>query len=448
MFSCKGFAIVTSLSVLTVLATAGAARADSRVNSLFAEDFARAPQLLHYSRPLSDDSIYALTVTGATWQKCWGPNTLFYMGWLNGGTNRLTGRDVNARLKAVERALNDRDYQSIPSLTSGFTTAQISSNPTLKLADGLALLRTGNADAAFAVLAAPYHTIGRPDPELDFRLRKLAYQAAVQSGHSRFAVSLGLSLVLQPQPVTIPAVPRLPETVVSYLKEQGVDLERIALGILETPTGLRHMDYYTYAAADLICLKPTPDLLPVLFSMLHTGDTYLRARAIVALGSVDYRAARSGDDWTSNILPGNRTEYGLSADQQSSIQSTARDFLKDSNWRLRAAGCLALAFIGGSENHRLLETMVNDRAYVLSPPDRSGMRWLAFPVRVAADMALTRWGEHLTPGGGMVDRNDLAHETRNCSNVTGDTSGLRGTFASVIAVSPADAVLPRPQSPL
>ncbi len=448
MTVCKRLILGASLSLLCATAALRAARADNRVNTLFAAELARAPQLLHYSRPLSDYSIYALTVTGASWQHSWGPQTLFFMGWLNGGTNRLTGRNVNQQLKSVERALTDRDYQSIPSLVSSFKTGQIAANPTLKLADGLALLRTGDPSGAFTVLSAPYHTMGRPDPELDYRLRKLAYQAAVRAGHTRHAISFALSLVLQPQPVTLPAVPRLPQDVVSFLHEQGVDLERVALGILETPTGLRHMDYYTYAAADLICLKPTPDLLPVLFSMLHTGDTYLRARAIVALGSVDYHPSPRGDAWTRNILPGRRVNYGLSADQQNSIESTARQFLKDSNWRLRAAGCLALAFIGGDENHRLLDTMVNDRAYVLGPPDRSGMRWLTFPVRVAADTALTRWQEQVTPGGGMVDRNELARETRGCSNVTGDTSGLRGTFASVIAVSPADTVLPKPQSPL
>ncbi len=448
MSVCKRQIIRACLLSLGVAATLHTARADGSVNSLFAADFAQAPKLLHYGRPLSDDSLYALTVTGASWEQCWGPQTLFYMGWLNGGQNRLTGKDVNQRLKAVERALTDRDYQSIPSLSSGFTTLQISANPTLKLADGLALLRTGDPSGAFNILATPYHTIGRQDPALDYRFRSLAYQAAVKSGHIRSAISFGLSLVLQPKPVTLPAVPRLPQDVVSFLRDQGIDLERVALGILETPTGLRHMDYYTYAAADLICLKPTPDLLPVLFSMLHTGDTYLRARGIVALGSVDYHPTTRGDNWTRNILPDRQVNYGLSADQQNAIESTARQFLRDSNWRLRAAGCLALAFIGGDENHRLLDTMVNDKAYVLGPPDRSGMRWLTFPVRVAADTALTRWQEQVTPGGGMVDRNSLARETRGCTNVTGDTSGLRGTFASVIAVSPADTVLPRPQSPL
>ncbi len=414
------------------------ANAEESVTTLFGADLRNAAKELHYGGLLSDESVYAYTVTGASWENAWGKNQLFWMGWLPRWKFSLRGKKQLQARADVKNYLVQHDYSQAFQLLSGFTQQQIAADPVLKEAAARQLLQQGEASRALSVLASAYHTMHKPDEARDYRLRRLAFRAARLSGDEKQAIAFGLSLVLQPDPAT--HVPY--SNALAYLVNRGVNLRRVALGILEAPNGLRNMSAYTYAAADVLVYRLTPSLLPLLFEMLKSGDTYLRSRALLYLGAMDYRPGSQNRSWTKNILPVSLRDYGLSADQHALIMQTARRLLHDSNFRLRAAACLTLSFMGGEENHRLLETMANDPAYVLQKVKGHNESTVVFPVRDAADAALTRWGENLQSGDGTYTRSQLSQLLRRGRNVTNDRSGIRGDLASVLAISPTDVALP------
>src|SRR6185295_3684971 len=115
----------------------------------------------------------------------------------------------------------------------------------------------------------------------------------------RTAIAYALSLLLEPG--TDP--PTLHQEALRFLVQQGVEIERVMLGILQAPDRLRGLPRYVYAAADILAVRAVPRLLPFLMHLAQSDDVYLRSRAVMGLGVLAYRArAADPPDWARDLL--------------------------------------------------------------------------------------------------------------------------------------------------
>jgi hypothetical protein len=445
-----------AMSSATARADAGARGADRAIDALFGDEIRQAAAKIKWrGEPLTADTVYALALTGASWEVAWGKDHLFSLARTEAHRNNRKGRTRDWRQAAQEVAddYRQRDYRGVVRAASAnFSLDEIANDPDLKEAVGISFMELGQPERAFAIFAAPYQP--RSDERNDRRsptvslnegdrlFREGAFDAARRAGLQKEAIAFALSLLLEPG-VDMPGVHTGAQR---YLDESGVDVERVLLGVLEAPERLRQLSAYSYAAADLLVLRASPHLLPVFVQMSESDDAYLRARALLGLGEIAYQD-RPGDHsgWGERIVPATLHEYGISNGQRKMILLKVRDAANDGNFRLRAAAALALGLMGSDDALPLLQKLARDRAYIVSPPMNeraSGPRHLRYPVREAAAAALARYGVSVDPGGGDFQGRRLDEARRGGQDVTGDRSRLRHDAVSALLISPTDVLPP------
>jgi HEAT repeat protein len=430
----------------------GAANAGGEIIRLFSDEMQQATAKLKWrGERLTEDTVYAVALTGLSWELAWGNDHLFSLAWGDyrkvPTLSKRGGNSYSALVAEVQRYYADHDYRRAVSIAfANFSLDEIGCDVDLKEPVGYSLLTMGQPERAFPLFAAPF------DPtrsllnvaEADRKFREAALNAARRAGLTKEAIAFALSLLLEPGQ----DAPTLNETALRYLEEVGVDVERVLLGILQTPEHLRDLPAYQYAAADLLAYRASPRLLPFLLHLAQSDDVYLRSRAVIGLGIAAYQP-RAADpmDWTEKAVLMPLREYGLSAAERKLIDKEIRDAAVSDKYRLRAAAGLALALTGTEENVPLLQKLARDRAYVLSTPEVSAgghVRHLMFPVRMAAAVGLARFGIQADPGGGDLAGKALDTARRGGEDVTNDRRNLRREVASHIYVSPLDMAAAAP----
>lgn len=423
------------------------ARADS--NGLFQEEIQQAVSKLRWrGERLPDDTIYAIALTGISWELAWGKEHLFSLAWGDirkvAPQTKRSSRNQNALIEEIGRAYSGRDYRRAVDLaTANFSPDEIGCLPTLKNAVGFSLLEMGQPERAFPILSAPF------DPQrsqtdvsdLNIRFREGAFEAAQRARLPKEATAFALSLLLEPGNSR-----QIHQNALRYLERSGVDIEKVMLGIMQAPDRLRGLPNYTYAAADLLILRTSPRLLPLFRHLAESDDVYLRGRALIGLSILAHQTHPLGPaGWESRLISHPLREYGLSSGERRIIDEEIREGARSDKYRLRAASAVALGILGGEDVVPLLQKLAHDRAYVLSPQEKGNRsRRIFFPVRAAAAAALIRYGVRVETGEGEFSGRDLDRARQGGQDVSNDRSNLRREIYSQIIVSPVDAYLMLP----
>lgn len=424
------------------------------ITSLFRDEIAQAAQKMHWrGERLSDDTVYALAMTGVSWEIAWNREHPFLLAWgeyaraprLNG----QSGRNDPEFIAEVRHAYERRDYRrAVDTAASHFTLEQIGCETTLKEAVGNSLMAMGQPEQAFPVFAAPF------DPGLNAmeaaranrRFREEALEAARKAGFKREMVAFTLSLLLEPGP----DAPAVDTDRLLALDRLGVDIDRVLLGILQSPVKLRGLPAYTYAAADLLTYRASPRLLPFLMRLAQNDDVYLRSRAVTGLGILAYHP-RPNDpgDWSRRLLSVPLQESSVSASERKLIDRAVKDALSSDRYRVRIAGIVALTLLGDDESKPLLQRFTKDRTYILTAPngERNRTRRLLFPVWAAAAAGLQRFGTTVEVGGGELSGKELDREKRGGKDETNDHRNLRRDIVSQLSLFPFDIPVPLAEEP-
>jgi hypothetical protein len=439
----------------TPLPTPQAGNKTQEVTSLFRDEIAQSVQKMRWrGERLSDDTLYALATTGISWEIAWNRDHPFSIAWgeyakaprLNG----QSGKNDVENIAEVRRSYDRRDYRrAVDTAAAHFTLEQIGCEPTLKEAVGRSLMAMGQSEQAFPIFAAPFAPSVDPQEtsRANRRFREAALDAARSAGLRREVVAFTLSLLLEPglDASTVDAE-RL-----KALDLMGVDIDRVLLGILQSPNKLRGLPAYSYAAADLLTYRASPRLLPILVRLTESDDLYLHSRAVCGLGVVAYQARPTDPgDWSRRLIDVPLREYSVSSSQRKLIDRAIKDAIGSDHYRLRIAGIVALALIGEDEALPLLQRLAKDRTYILtaSNGEHSKNRRLLFPVWAAAAAGLYRFRSSMVVGGGELSGRELDKEKRGGKDATNDRRNLRHDIVSQLALSPFDVPVPlAPDSP-
>ena len=423
------------------------------INGLFREEMQNAAAKLKWrGERLSDDTLYAVALTGASWELAWGKDPMFSLAWGDWRkTSALTKSDNQnyiALVHDVQRLYEQKQYrQAVQTALRSFTLDQIGCDVFLKEPVGMSFMALGQPEQAFPIFAAPFeppHSLASVS-QLNRRFREAALGAAQHAGLAREAIAFALSLLLDPGSDS----PHIHTAALAALDSQGVDIDRVLLGILSAPERLRGLPQYAYAAADLLMYRVAPRLIPVLLHLANSDDVHLRSRALLGLGMVGY-LARPEDpkDWASQVSMTPLREYGLSVAQHKMIEKELREGVNSDKYRVRAAAALAIALAAPEDAEAMLQKLARDRDYVLSTPPEAPantrIRRIEYPVRLAAAAALARYGVKLDVRGGDLDGKALDHARRGGQDSTNDRRCLRKDAVSQIAVSPLDPYLTAP----
>lgn len=424
-------------------------RKAAEVTTLFRDEIALAGQKMHWrGERLSDDTLYALAITGISWEIAWSREHPFSIAW--GDYNKAprlngqSGRNDLEFIEEVRRAYERRDYRrAVDTAAAHFTLEQIGCETTLKEAVGRSLMAMGQSEQAFPIFASPFAPglNTTENARTNRRFREAALEAARKAGLKREVIAFTLSLLLEPDSDTSGIDTERMKT----LDSMGVDLDRVLLGILQSPTKLRGLPAYTYAAADLLTYRASPRLLPFLTRLAENDDVYLRSRAVTGLGILAYQA-RPDDpgDWSRRLIDVPLREYSVSASQRKLIDRAIKDALNSDRYRLRIAGIVALTLLGEEPSRPLLQRLTKDRTYILTPPDgeRNKTRSLLFPVWTAAAAGLARFRTTVEVGGGALSGKNLDREKRGGKDETNDRRSLRRDIVSQLTLSPFDVPVP------
>ncbi len=424
-------------------------RASHEVDRLFSEEMKMASvKLKWHGERLTEDTIYAVALTGASWEPAWGKETMFSLAWGEmrkiPGLGKKGGPRPTLDLTAANevRSLYDsRNYRkAVDVAMANYSLDEIGCNVKLKETVGGSLLALGQPEQAFPIFAAPFE--GAPaeprSSENNRKFREAALESALRAGLQKEAVAFSLSLLLDPDS----EAPQPDMKQIAYLERIGVDIDRVLLGVLQAPEKLRGLPSYYYAAADLMAFRASPRLFPFLLQLADSSDIYLRSRAILGLGMVAYQArAKDPADWASKIILSQPREFGISAGERKFVEREIREAANSDKYRLRAAAALAMGLTGEADWLPTLQKLAKDKAYLqyAEGGERSKTRKLVFPVRMAAAAALYRFGLDADTGGGVFTGKDLDKAKRGGSDETADHRNLRKDVASVLTVSPADA---------
>lgn len=414
--------------------------AEHDIAALFRTEIQEAAARLRWrGEPLSPDCLYALAITGASWEPAWNRQRLFSLAW--GDSRKAASRNRREEeyplaVSRLNQAYAERRYARVVELASArFSLEEIGSDVHLKEPVGNSFLAMDQPERAFPIFAAPFDP-GRAlldVTDANRRFREAAFTAAQRAGLQKEALAFGASLLLDPgtERATVNA------RALDYLERAGVEINRLLLGTLECPEKLRGLPAYAYAAADLLAMRATPRLLPFLLHLAQSDDVYLRGRAVVGLGILAYQA-RPGDppDWARRVVTVPLREYGISVSQRALIAQEIREAARSDRYRLRAAAALALGLTGDEDNLPLLQKLARDRAYLAD--GTKDEQTLVFPVRMAAAAALARYGVRAEPGGGPLSGRALEMAKRGNQDETNDRRNLRREVASQLILSPVD----------
>ncbi|MCX6380034.1 MAG: HEAT repeat domain-containing protein [Armatimonadetes bacterium] len=402
---------------------------------------------------MADDTIYALALTGTSWQTFWNKkqNHLYLLAW--GELKRVpslrkrNNRESESLLTSIQDAYRRNDYRRVAQeATENFSVDEMGCNPMLKEAVGDSFLKLGETDKAFSVFVTPFEPVKGDTDILDksYRFRKGAFEAAVRSirrGEPEMrknAIALGLSLLLEPSATSLD----LNTDVLRYLEGMGVDIDKVCLGIVQAPERLPGLPAYVYSAMDILVYRAKPRMLPFFIHLAESGDVYLRSRAILGLGVLAYQE-RSGDPagWERNLVNFPLRAYGLSVGERQLIQREAEQAARDGNYRLRTAGAMALALMGNEESVKTLQRLAKDRAYTLSPEERGrrdASRKIGFSVRMAAAAGLARFGTTVDVVSGELSGKELDKARRGGQDVSKERGGLDRDCVAQIFITPID----------
>jgi len=438
--------------------TAANAPGDTRpaISALFRDEMQKAPaKLKWHGEQLSDDTLYAIALTGASWELAWGKDPMFSLAWgdfrKTPSLNKQDGQNYIGLVHDVQRLYEQKQYREAVQMAIGnFTLDQIGCDVFLKEPVGMSFMALGQPEQAFPIFAAPFeppHTQANV-AVLNRRFREAALDAAQHAGLTREAVAFALSLLLDPGLDT----PRVHAGAVSALEMLGVDIDRVLLGILSAPDRLKGLPAYSYAASDLLTYRVSPRLLPVLLHLADSDDVHLRSRALLGLGIAAYQARpEDPKEWASQVALIPLREYGLSAAQRKMIEKELRDGANSDKFRIRAAAALALALAATDDAEPILRKLSKDRDYILSTPPtapvNTRIRRIEYPVRIAAAAGLARYGVKVDAGGGDFEGKALDAARRGGQDSTNDRRCIRKDFVSQIAVSPLDSCFAAPIEP-
>jgi len=447
--SCCCAVWTTRSNASPLLAQARQDRTLPEITTLFRDEIMQAEQKMHWhGERLSDDTLYALAVTGISWEIAWNKDHPFSLTWGEySKAPRLNGQSSKndmGYIEEVRRAYERRDYRRVVDTASAhFTLEQIGCDPTLKEAVGKSLMTMGQSEQAFPVFAAPCTPNLSPleNARANRRFREAALEAARQAGLKREVVAFSLSLLLEPGPDK----PNVDVERIKALENMGVDIDRVVLGILQSPNRLRGLPAYTYAAADLLTYRTSPRLLPFLIRLADNDDVYIRSRAVTGLGIVAYHARPNDPDgWAPRLLDVPLRETSVSASLRKLIDREVKEALNSDRYRIRIAGIVALTLIGEDDSVPILQRLAKDRTYILTAPngERDKSRHLFFPVWAAAAAGLNRFGMKVEVGGGDLRGKDLDRERRGGRDETNDRRNLRRDIVSQLALSPFDVPVP------
>lgn len=427
------------------------------ITILYREEMRKAPEKLKWrGERLSDDTLYAVALTGASWEPAWGREPMFSLAWGDfrkiSAANKQDGQNYIGLVHDIQRLYEQKQYrQAVQTAINNFTLDQIGCDVFLKETVGMSFMALGQPEQAFPIFASafePPHTQTDVSP-LNRRFREAALDAAQHAGLTREAVAFALSLVLDPGT----DAPQINTKALEILDAQGVDIDRVLLGILSAPERLRGLPAYSYAAADLVTYRASPRQLPLLLHLADSDDVHLRSRALLGLGILAYQA-RPDDpkDWTSRVSKAPLREYGLSAAQRKMIDKELREGLTSDKYRVRASAVLAIALSAPDDAEALLHKLVKDRDYLLttppSAPENSRIRRIEYPVRIAVAAALARFGETVETMSGDFEGKALDKARRGGQDATNDRRSLRKDAASKITISPLDPYLTAPLTEL
>ena len=418
---------------------------------LFQEELQQCDAKLNWrGESLSDDTIYAATLTGLSWQAAWGKDHIFSLAWGDIRKMDPLRRRTKAQAEALvseitARAANHDDAGAVKLATDNFALGEIGCDPELKTAVGKSLLRLNRPESAYDVFAAPFDPSRIADTqEKNREFRQDAFESSAKAAPKsdrwrRAAIAFALSLALEPGAEN--SAPN--EEALAYLENNGVDMERILLGILEAPERLRGLPAYSYAAADLLTLRAAPRLLPFLMHLAQSDDVYLRGRAVIGLGILAYQSRpNDAPNWKRRVISAPLTEYGLSVGERKMVLREAKEAAASDKYRLRVSAAIALALMGDDANLPLLNQLAKDRAYLLAPPEKNknAPRKIEYPARQAALAALARFGVTTRSSEAeSLSGKALEQAKRGGQDVTADRRNLRKVSYSEIAISPLDA---------
>ncbi len=455
------FPLLLSLSAQAALVLPS--KADSREKpakssrdmvNLFREEMQLASAKLKWrGERLSEDTVYAAALTGLSWLSAWGKSPLFSMQWGDFRKAETRGKrrkpqETDRLIASVQLRESTGDARgAVEFAETNFTPSEIALNLTLKRAVGGSLRKLNQPERAFGVYAAPFDP-GKEKSEavsLNREFRTTAFDLALRATqrgedetepYRRSAVAFALSLLLQPDTETH----ALSRDALAFLIREGVDLDRVALGILQAPGNLPGLPQYAYVASDLLLLRAAPRLLPYLMHLAQSDDVHLRGRSVVALAALAY-SRRSGEPsgWGAKLVPLELREYGLSNGERKMIAQEAMEAVRSDNYRLRMAGAMALGLLGDEKSVSILQKLTKDPAYTLTPPVKGEtLRRIEFPVRAAACAAAFRFGFRWKAGGGEAAGKELESLKRGGQDVSNDRRGLKKEMISPLQITPLD----------
>lgn len=256
-------------------------------------------------------------------------------------------------------------------------------------------------------------------------------QAASASSDARTEFAFALSLVLDPAPDRDKWMHAM-----RLVSRYGDGLDAALIGIIGAPDNVPLLPQLQYAAADALVWRCDTRHTQFWLSLTDSSDSYLRSRAIAAIGLMSYTTDGSLAD--SHSAAGVPFEgllvtlrpWPISAAQRLMFEDILIRASTHGSYRVRAAAALALGLMGGEEARKRLIKLAKDSAYIVTSPRSGGVRTVVFPVREVAAAALKRYGVMIRPSGGTFSDREFRTATRGCRDVTRDTRGIKKELRS------------------
>jgi len=415
------------------------------LDRLFGEEMKSAiSKLKWHGERLTEDTIYAVALTGASWEPAWDKEQMFSLAW--GESRKIPAlkkrgmRDKVTLIDEIRSLYVSREYRrAVDAATLYYSLDEIGCDVNLKEYVGASLMALGQPEQAFPVYSAPYEPpASEPKTsEHNRTFREAALDAAIRAGLKKEAVAFSLSLLLEPDREGS----RPDEKQIAYLERQGVDIDRVLLGVLQAPERLRGIPTYYYAASDLLAYRASPRVLPMLLQLADSSDVYLRSRALIGLGLAAYQAGNGDKNWSQGIVFSTPQQFGISSGERRLVDKDIRAGAGSDRYRIRASAALAMGLIGDPDYTPVLQKLSKDRAYVLidEEGERSKSRRIYYPVRMAASAALQRFSVTADAGNrGLLTGRELDRAKHGGVDETKDRRNLRREIPSTIWISPID----------
>ncbi|HLJ53872.1 MAG TPA: hypothetical protein VKT77_02480, partial [Chthonomonadaceae bacterium] len=125
------------------LADTGARETKSAIGGLFRDEIqSAAAKLKWHGERLSDDTLYAAALTGASWELAWGKDPMFSLAWGDcrkaPALSKTDSRDYIGQVHEVQRLYDQKQYrQAVQAALKNFTLDQIGCDVFLKEPVGL-----------------------------------------------------------------------------------------------------------------------------------------------------------------------------------------------------------------------------------------------------------------------------------------------------------------------